>query len=47
MRKLIASLRRSAKADPITFWLSMYSFFTGNVALLLVLRRLFLLLHPR
>lgn len=46
-KELRASLRRQRKADPFTFWLSMYSFFIGNAALLLVLVRLFRLLHPR
>lgn len=47
VKELGASLRRQRKADPFTFWVSLYSFFIGNAALLLVLVRLFRLLHPR
>lgn len=43
---IFTRMKRICKKDPTTFWLSMYSFVTGNVALLLALWRLFrLLLH--
>ncbi len=47
LKELRASLRRIRKADPVTFWLSMYSFVIGNVALFLQLLRLFQLWRPR
>lgn len=39
MKKLIASLKRIAKADPISFWSSMIGAVTGSVALVLMLMR--------
>lgn len=42
LRELIASLKRIKEADPVTFWISLYSAFVGSLTLILKIARLYL-----
>lgn len=39
LRELIASLKRIKEADPVTFWISLYSAFVGSLSLALAIMR--------